>query len=104
MKATLRDGVVLTGVKEIVVYREYGRIKFDDCNHAACTPVLIEAETIVGFMALEELLPAFAHMKCVKDNNFEDCGHCHVRMSENGPCGIIGIKEAAEKERKTTGG
>jgi hypothetical protein len=44
MKATLRDGVVLTGVKKIVVYREYGRIKFDNYSRADCTPVVIEAE------------------------------------------------------------
>jgi len=97
MKVTREDGSVnLHNVKKII-WNRGPHIIVDGEYYSG--PLIIESETIVGFMALEELTKAFDHMKCVKDNNFEDCIRCPVKESESGPCGIMGIKEAAEKER-----
>jgi hypothetical protein len=52
--------------------------------------------------SLENLQPMFEHMKCWKERSGEKCGTCPVH--HDGVCGIMGIKDAAEKEELTEEG
>jgi hypothetical protein len=83
----------LFGVKKVEI-RENGLIVIDGVS--ASPPLTIEAQTYTGFFALQNLQPMFEHMKCWKDNNFEECESCPVKS--NGTCGIMGIKKAAIEE------
>ena len=92
------NGDELFGVKKIAIHGN-GFITINDVS--TLPPITIEAQTYAGFFALQNLQPMFEHMKCWKDNNFEECESCPVK--NNGTCGIMGIKkatieEASEKE------
>jgi hypothetical protein len=89
------DGIILrnSGVQKIGI-GENGFIIIDGV--AASPPMTIESETIVGFLALESLEPMFKHMKCWNSKDGTECPACPVK--HDGICGIMGIKDAAEKE------
>jgi hypothetical protein len=82
-----------SGVQRVEI-TENGLILIDGVT--ASSPVLIEAQTYTGFFSLEDLKPMFKHMKCWKERNGEKCGTCPVH--HDGVCGIMGIKDASEKE------
>jgi hypothetical protein len=81
------------GVQKIVI-AENGFITIDGVS--ASPPMTIEVETHVGFFALENLAPMFKHMKCWANNDGEQCAVCPVK--HDGVCGMMGIRDAAEKE------
>jgi hypothetical protein len=86
---------VLFGVKKIIIDKN-GFITVDGVSNSL--PMTIESETHTGFFALEDLEPMFKHMKCWSDHDDdgEQCAVCPVK--HDGVCGIMGIKDAAEKE------
>jgi hypothetical protein len=93
MNVIRKNGDVLSGVQKIKIH-ETGLITVDGVS--VSPPVTIESQTYAGFFALEGLRPMFEHMKCWKDRTGEECPICPVK--HDGVCGIMGIKDAAEKE------
>jgi hypothetical protein len=94
MKITMKNKEMF-GVQKVVI-EQSGYIYIDEHKNST-TPMIIESETVVGFMALSELAKGFEHMKCwSEDGNGEDCEKCPVKFA--GTCGIIGIKNAAIAE------
>jgi hypothetical protein len=92
MKVISKDRTVLN-VQKVKMYTS-GIITVDGVS--ASPPLTIETQTHIGFFALENLKPMFEHMKCWRERNGEECGVCPVH--HDGVCGIMGIKDAAEKE------
>jgi hypothetical protein len=84
---------VLFGVKKIIIDKN-GLITIDGVSDSP--PMTIDAETYTGFLALEALEPMFKHMKCWNDNDGSECPNCPVK--HDGVCGMMGIRDAAEKE------
>jgi hypothetical protein len=91
-----KDGEIRLGIQRIKI-SENGFITIDGVPYYP-TSMTIEAETHTGFFALECLLPMFKHMKCWSDHDGEQCAVCPVK--HDGVCGIMGIKDAAEKETR----
>jgi hypothetical protein len=89
---------VLFGVKRITI--DKNRFITVDGDPVS-SPVTIKAETHAGFFALEGLEPMFKHMKCWTTRDGEECAVCPVK--HDGVCGIMGIKDAAEKEAMEKG-
>jgi hypothetical protein len=93
MKVIRDSGDIFSDIKKIIITENF--VSIDNVPYYL-TPMTIEAQTHVGFFALEDLKPMFEHMKCWKEKNGEDCEICPVK--NDGVCGIMGIKDAAEKE------
>jgi hypothetical protein len=90
----IKDGEIHLGIQRIKI-NENGFISIGGMPYYPA-PMTIEAETHTGFFALENLEPMFKHMKCWVTRDGEECAVCPVK--HNGTCGIMGIKDAAEKE------
>ena len=91
----IRNNRVLSGVERIII-RKSGFTTIDGVS--ASPPMTIESQTHVGFYALKDLEPIFKHMKCWKEDNWEECSICPVK--HEGGCGIMEIKDAADKEAR----
>jgi hypothetical protein len=90
--------VVEEGVKKVEVARN-GFITIDGVS--TLPPISIESEVHTGFFALKDLAPVFKHMKCWNSHDGSDCLGCPVKYNDT--CGIMGIKDAAEKEAAEKG-
>lgn len=93
MKFIKNDKIICMGVQKVII-NEDGVVTIDGV--AWSLPMTIEAEAHTGFLALESLEPMFKHMKCWANHDGEECAVCPV--GHDGVCGIMGIKDAAEKE------
>jgi hypothetical protein len=93
MNVIYNNGEVLSGVQKINI-NDNGFVTIDGVF--ASPPMTIETQTYTGFFALEGLKPMFGHMKCWRNRTGEECSICPVK--HDGVCGIMGIKDAAEKE------
>jgi hypothetical protein len=95
LKVTRKGSIYLPveGVQKVEI-AENGFTTIDGV--ATSPPMTIEPQTYTGFFALEDLEPMFKHMKCWANNDGEGCSTCPVAF--NGTCGIMEIKDAAEKE------
>jgi hypothetical protein len=89
----LKNIGILFGVKKIVI--DKNRFITID-GDPFLPPMTIESETHTGFFALKDLEPMFKHMKCWTNHDGEECAACPVK--HDGVCGIMGIKDAAERE------
>jgi hypothetical protein len=87
-------GEIFSGIIKIEILHQNGFITFD--NVTITPPITIEAQEYTGFFALEDLMSMFKHMKCWTEHDGSECPACPVK--HDGVCGLMGIRDAAEKE------